>query len=334
MPSLHWATGTQTNVDTVPSYAPRNPSEFANVTRDRAYSNAAPSEFTMALSALRAAASVRRARLMRCSGLRFSQAGSSRFKSGNSLWNMDRSGRPPLSSSEVSRAISTVSSTNLSVRDSERSDVCEVAVRFPTKTRRSKLREIASFSVSISPIRTLTENVSSSRSITSAAEAPLLFARLMTRSAICFSSCIILYEFSLFRAADRDLANLDRRKTHADGNRLSILAADSDAVVQLEIISHCCYLSQHGRPVADQCCTLDWSCDPATLDEICLAGRKNEFAAGDVDLAAAKVYGVKTFFHGLDNVFRGRFPGHHECVRHAWHRNVVITLPAAVSGQR
>src|SRR5437899_28845 len=215
MPSLHWATGTQTNVDTVPSYAPRNPSELANVTRDRAYSNAAPSEFTMALSALRAAA-----------------------------------------------------------------------------------------------------------------EAQLLFARLMTRSAICFSSCIILNEFSLFRAADRDLANLDRRKTHADGNRLSILAADSDAVVQLEIISHCCYLSQHGRPVADQCCTLDWSCDPATLNEICLAGRKNEFAAGDVDLAAAKVDGVKTFFHGLDNVFRGRFPGHHECVRHAWHRNVVITLPA------
>ena len=51
--------------------------------------------------------------------------------------------------------------------------MCDVAVRFPTNTRSIRLREIASFSVSTSPIRTVTEKVSSSRIMTSAAVAPL-----------------------------------------------------------------------------------------------------------------------------------------------------------------
>src|SRR2546425_357708 len=97
-------------------------------------------------------------------------------------------------------------------------------------------REIASFSVSTSVMRTVTEKVSSSRIMTSAAEAPLFFARWITCCVMSWSewaTCVM--ELLLFvGSADGDFTNLDGGKSHTNRNRLAFLAADSDALVQLQ----------------------------------------------------------------------------------------------------
>src|SRR5215469_2916013 len=98
MPSFDCAIGTQNNQPPVPSYAPLKPRVFAKATLERAYPKAAPSEFVMLRSVDNAAAPARNARSIRGSGVRLSQDGSTRLRSGKPELGTACEGRPPRSS--------------------------------------------------------------------------------------------------------------------------------------------------------------------------------------------------------------------------------------------
>ncbi len=57
--------------------------------------------------------------------------------------------------------------------------------------------------------------------------------------------------------------NLDCRQAHTDGNGLAFLAADSNALIELEIITDGRDLTKNGRTIADQRCPFHGCCDVA-----------------------------------------------------------------------
>src|SRR5205085_12149818 len=105
----------------------------------------------------------------------------------------------------------------------------------PIKTRSRSPRDTASFRVSTSPIRTVTENFSSSRMKTSASVAPWSKARRTTCSADCFKSRFMQELF--LGAADSNLPDLDRGQAHGNRHGLTLFSTNADALVQFQIIS-------------------------------------------------------------------------------------------------
>src|SRR6478672_8555806 len=78
--------------------------------------------------------------------------------------------------------------------------------------------------------------------------------------------------------------DLQRRLADAHGNGLAVLAAYPDAGVEFEVVADHRDLVHDFGAVADQRGALDRPRDLAVLDEVGLAGREHELAAGDVDL--------------------------------------------------
>jgi hypothetical protein len=74
--------------------------------------------------------------------------------------------------------------------------------------------------------------------------------------------------------------------------------------------------------------------DLAVLDQVGLARREHELAAGDVDLAAAEVHGVEAPPTERMISSGSCGPGQHVGVRHARHRRVREGLAPAVAGRR
>ena len=70
-------------------------------------------------------------------------------------------------------------------------------------------------------------------------------------------------------------------------------AAGADAFIQGEVVADHGNVLQSFGAVADQGCALDRAGDFAVFDEVGLGGGEDEFAVGDVDLAAAEVDGVE-----------------------------------------
>src|SRR6185295_8196502 len=165
----------------------------------------------------------------------------------------------------------------------------------------------------------------------SAAEAPLATARRTTWSAVSFRASLI--EKSFLGSTHGNLANLYRWQTHGNGHHLAFLPADSDALIELEIVPHHCDISQYSRTVSNQGCSLHRRGDLAIFDEVGFAGTEYKLTAGDIDLSATKSHGVESALHGPDNVFRCGFTGHHEGVCHAWNGDIVIPLPPSVPGE-
>ena len=61
------------------------------------------------------------------------------------------------------------------------------------------------------------------------------------------------YGYALFLgSANGDFLNLDCRQTHTDGNSLTFFAADSNALIELEIIADGRDVTKNGRAIADQ----------------------------------------------------------------------------------
>src|SRR5208283_4304809 len=68
------------------------------------------------------------------------------------------------------------------------------------------------------------------------------------------------------------------------------------------------------------------------LDQVGFAGREDESAAGDIDLAAAEIDRVKAARDGADNLVASATAGQHESVGHARHRDVGEALAPPVAG--
>src|SRR5688572_1253152 len=92
------------------------------------------------------------------------------------------------------------------------------------------------------------------------------------------------------RAAHRDLVDTDGRLPHADGNALTLLAAGSDAGVELRVIADERDAGKRIRAAADQHGAFHCCADFPILDLVGFGAREDEFSAGDVDLAAAEIY--------------------------------------------
>src|SRR5204863_4410397 len=101
-----------------------------------------------------------------------------------------------------------------------------------------------------------------------------------------------------------------------------------------QVVSDARDARQHVGPVTDERRALHGPTDLAAFDLVGFAGREHEFAARDVDAAAAERYGVEAAIDRADDVFRGLLAGEHERVRHAWHRQVRKTLPPAIARER
>src|SRR5262249_40065547 len=137
----------------------------------------------------------------------------------------------------------------------------------------------------------------------------------------------------LFRSTYSDLSNLDRGETHAYGNSLAVFSADADTLIQLEVTTDGCHLPQNSWAITNQRRPFYRGRHVTIFNEISLAGRKHEFPARDIDLAAAELNGIQALFHRPYDVLRSALAGHHEGVGHSRQRNVIVALTPAVSGQ-
>src|SRR5262245_57132232 len=121
---------------------------------------------------------------------------------------------------------------------------------------------------------------------------------------------------SHLRTADCHPVDPDGRQADADWHRLTVLAARPDPFVELKVVADADDSGQGLGAVANERGALHRRRDPSVLDQICLAGRENELAAGDIDLPASEVDGVEASRHGADDVTRIILPGEHERVGH------------------
>src|SRR6266567_643784 len=275
-------------------------------------------------STARAAASPRRANSILSSGERSWPVGSSRSRAGTALASSDASGKPPSSSGAVMRASDTASSTSRSTEAREKSDVDAAAADLPEKTRSERCCSRACLTVSTRPSLTWAEKALSSTRKASAAVAPRSFARLRTsprRSSILHLG-----------PTDGHPVYPYGRQPDPDGYRLPILAAGTDTLVHLEVMAYATHARERIRAVADEGGALDRPGDLAVLDQVGLARRENELAAGDVHLPAPEVDGVEAAGHRAEDLLRIVLPRQHEGVGHARHGRMRIGLAAAITG--
>src|SRR5581483_10746222 len=126
--------------------------------------------------------------------------------------------------------------------------------------------------------------------------------------------------------------DLEGGNADADGDGLAILAAGTDALVELEIVAHHGDARENVGPIADEGGVLERRGDFAVFDEIRLTGGEDEFPVGNVDLAPTEINGVNAVLDGLEDVFGRVLAGEHVGVGHARHGDVFVTFAAAVAG--
>src|SRR6185503_9392967 len=85
------------------------------------------------------------------------------------------------------------------------------------------------------------------------------------------------------------------------------------------------------RTVATQCRAFDRRRHFAVFNQVSLRSAEREFAAGDIDLAAAELHGVKSALDRPYYVFLCVRALEHECVCHSRQRHVPVTLPSSIS---
>src|SRR5258707_3641957 len=113
----------------------------------------------------------------------------------------------------------------------------------------------------------------------------------------------------LSRAADRECIDPERRLTDADRHALSILAAGSNTVVELQVVADHRDAHQHVRTVADQGRALEGRAHAAVLDRIRLARREHELARGAIHLPAAEIDRVYAALNRSDEFLGSMRPG-------------------------
>src|SRR5574337_834979 len=278
-------------------------------------------------SAANAAASARSASLIFSSGERRWPSGSSRSRAGSVEEYSPGSGSPARGSGAVRRASATASSTRRFTDSRERSEVEAEAEALPRKTRSARRCSRAWATVSTFPMRTWTVEWRSSTRYASASEAPRCLAR--SRSPVKRSRIP-----SHLGAAHCDAIHPDWREPDADRNRLAVLAAGADPLVELEVVAHSGHTLQHLGAVADERRPLDGRGQLAVLDQIGLARREDELPVGDVHLPAAEGHGVEPVGDGADDLLRIVLAGQHEGVRHPRHRRIRKGLAPTVSRGR
>src|ERR1700730_9049122 len=133
-------------------------------------------------------------------------------------------------------------------------------------------------------------------------------------------------------SADGQAVHLKGWNADSDGNGLSVFAAGADAFIELQIIAYHGHTSKNVWAVADQSGALDRGGDVAVLDKIGFRGGENEFAVGDVHLAAAEVYRVHAALDRTDDVLGIILARQHISIRHTRHGNVFVAFAAAVAG--
>src|SRR6185369_13474484 len=114
----------------------------------------------------------------------------------------------------------------------------------------------------------------------------------------------LLEEVTLCRPAHRQSIDTQGRLADADRHALAILAAGADTGVELEVVADHRDAGHRVGAVADQRRALDRAGHLAVLDEVGLAHRKDELAAGDIDLAATEIGGIDPFLDRGDDFLR------------------------------
>src|SRR5690606_15603678 len=122
------------------------------------------------------------------------------------------------------------------------------------------------------------------------------------------------------------------RLAHAHGHALPFLAAGAHAAVQAHVVADHAHARECVGAVADQGGALHGVLDLAVLDPVGFAGREDELAARDVDLAAAEVGGVQAFLDAGHDLGRVLVAAQHVGVGHARHGRVRVALAPAVAG--
>src|SRR6185437_9590364 len=106
-------------------------------------------------------------------------------------------------------------------------------------------------------------------------------------------------------AAHRQSVDSQRRLSHPHRNTLSVLAAGTHAVIQLQVIPYHAHSREHVGPVADQRGPLQRRSQLAVVDLVRLAGGEHELAGSDIHLAATEIDGVDPTLDRADDFFRG-----------------------------
>src|SRR5208282_540161 len=288
------------------------------------------SNFSAAVSAMRAISSAR-------SAVTIPLSGSASESAGNDFGCIEGSGNPAHGSAADRRASWTVSATKSPSESRSSSAVDEVAEDCSQKTRSPSRRSRELLSFSTSPRRTPAVGDSAVTHRTSAALAPLRRASSSAQPASSISTVAIrLFPSSLSgaRAADRYAVDSNRRQTHAHRHRLAVLAAGPDAGVEREVVADHRDASQYVGAIADKRGAFDGARHPAVLDQVGLARGEHKFAVGDIDLSAAEADCVQAVLDRL-YYFLGRgFAVEHEGVGHSGHRRMRKALAPAVAGGR
>jgi hypothetical protein len=108
--------------------------------------------------------------------------------------------------------------------------------------------------------------------------------------------------------ADGDALDQQRRLADTHRHALPVLATDTHALVQGQVVADHAHLLHGFRTVADQGRALHRRGDAAILDQVGLGGREHVLAAGDVDLAAAEVHRIQALLHRTDHFLRVVLP--------------------------
>src|SRR5512138_2171625 len=93
-------------------------------------------------------------------------------------------------------------------------------------------------------------------------------------------------------STDDDPVYQDGRLAEADDHALAIFAAEPADLGLLPIVANHRHTAERVGPVADQRDVADRRCDVTVLDQVGLAGRKDEVAVADVHLATFERHAI------------------------------------------
>ncbi len=111
------------------------------------------------------------------------------------------------------------------------------------------------------------------------------------------------------------------------------LPAGANAVIEFQVITDHGDLAHGIGSVADQGCAFHRGADLAIFDHVGLGGGKDEFPAGDINLATTEIDGVNAFLDGGEDFLWAMLTVQHERVGHARHRHMGMGLAAAITGR-
>ena len=124
---------------------------------------------------------------------------------------------------------------------------------------------------------------------------------------------------SLGGSADREAFDAQGGLTNAHGHALAIFAASAYARIKFHIVTDHRDSGQSLWPVANQSCAFDRIALFAVFHPPGLAGSKDKFSIGDVNLTAAKVDRINTAIDGSDDLFGIPVAVEHDGIGHPWH---------------